>query len=345
MNEQVPLNRTSGKRYGLAALMLAGVVTLALSTWFVYAKTIRVDVVEKEDVQPIMVVQKPVEVDLSALDPVVEEPEPEVQSVRFIPPQVAPTQPKERVVYRDRPAPKVSKAATSAPIVVAAAAPSEQGGSLITPESSVMGAAPPSGLGVARVRNDLSRRINRGVPITGTMQTRLDTTFSGQAACQIDRYVYSADGETPLLHPGDMMLGTYDSGMISPGVRRIALIWDMIKGRRVGSGIEITLNTQGTDTLGTTGMAARIDNHFWQQWNSVILASFIDVAVHEATRDNNNTGAIILGGVANDTSSLAQEILRQTGRIQPTAYADHGARCATTLAHDLVFAENVAYVN
>jgi type IV secretion system protein VirB10 len=177
----------------------------------------------------------------------------------------------------------------------------------------------------------------QGAILQATLEPRIVSDLPGMLRAVVSDDVYS-DDETQLLIPkGTRLVGQYSSGIL-PGQNRIFVIWQRLIRP---DGIDISLNSPGTDQLGGAGIAASgIDYHFFQQFGTAALLSIIGAGaanIGVKPTDQLNSSSVYREAIAESFSQSAQNTLQNTGQIKPTLYVNQGAKISVFVARDLNF--------
>lgn len=174
----------------------------------------------------------------------------------------------------------------------------------------------------------------KGSFIDCALQTRLDSTVPGMAACVVTRDIYSDNGKVLLIERGSKVTGEYRANM-KQGQKRIFVLWTRITTQ---NGVAINLDSPGTDALGGSGVPGYVDTHFWERFGGAILLSLIDdFARYATTQTNGNNTNINLGNTTSASENMAAEALKNTINIPPTLYVNQGERVGIYVARDLDF--------
>lgn len=207
-----------------------------------------------------------------------------------------------------------------------------KGGS--TPVGDLLNATP-TPLQSASVLKNRDYLVAKGSFIDCVLQTRLDTTVPGMTSCVVTRNIYGDTGKVLLVERGSKVSGEYQSNM-KQGQARIFVLWNRIK---TPSGIVISLDSPGSDSLGGSGIPGYVDTHFWQRFGGAIMLSLIqDAGEVAANALAQNTGtAITLNNTSGASQTMAVEALRNSINIPPTLYKNQGDRIGIYVARDLDF--------
>jgi type IV secretion system protein VirB10 len=191
---------------------------------------------------------------------------------------------------------------------------------------------------LAKIMRDRNFLLAEGAFINCGLHTKIVTTVSGKAKCVVTRDIYSDNGKVLLVERGSVVTGEYRSRSIRQGMARIFVLWTRI---RTGSGVEIALNSTGTDELGAAGVPGYIDTHFWDRFGGALMLSVVDSlaaglasSVNGGGGGNNNYN---LNGLSSNTQNIAAEALKNTINIPPTLYKNQGEEVGIYVVRDLDF--------
>lgn len=175
--------------------------------------------------------------------------------------------------------------------------------------------------GQASLLPDLDYLIKRGTMIRCGVVTRVVSTWPGAVTCTVLEDVYSANGHTLLVRAGASAFGEQRNA-VTQGQARIFVLWDEIDDGKV----KITLDSPAADSLGGSGMEAYVDNHFWLRFGGAMMVSLIsDFGQALSNRTvGGGTSTISFSGSSNTAGSAAEDALKSTIDIPPTAYTNQG---------------------
>jgi type IV secretion system protein VirB10 len=219
---------------------------------------------------------------------------------------------------------------------------------LMTAGSAAAAASPPGSIGSqlsssetpkvsATMLGDRNMILPRGRSIDCGLSMRMISELPGLASCIVSQNVYSDNGKVLLLERGSEASGEYRSAN-AQGQERIFVLWTRIK---TPTGVIINLDSPGSDELGTSGLPAVVNNHWWKRLGAAVLLTIVQDAIAYKTAQATNGGGV--GGVAvyentaQSGNSLAEKILDSTINIKPTLYKNQGDRSAIYVARDLDF--------
>jgi type IV secretion system protein VirB10 len=140
--------------------------------------------------------------------------------------------------------------------------------------------------------------------------------------CTVLQDVYSANGHTLLIRAGAQAFGESRTALMQ-GQAKIPVLWNEIDDGKV----KITLNSPAADALGGSGMDAYVDNHFWLRFGGAMMVSLIsDFGQALANKTvGGGTSTVTFSGTSNTADSAAEQALKSTIDIPPTAYTNQGA--------------------
>jgi len=209
------------------------------------------------------------------------------------------------------------------PEEIPASTPSSVLAALLTP--SITPAVRPSILPTQRLL------LPKGAFIDCTLETAVDSTLPGMTTCVTATDTFSADGTVVLLPRGTKLAGE-TRGQVEQGSSRVFVLWTEA---RTPSGVVIPLDSPGTDALGRSGLAGKVNRHFWQRFGAAILISVINGAVQYAVQSQNQGGAVIYDPGA--TQEVMTDALKGTVNIPPTVTVANGSRIQVLVARDVDF--------
>ena len=183
----------------------------------------------------------------------------------------------------------------------------------------------------ARVLPTRRLLLPKGAFIDCTLETAIDSTLPGMTTCITATDTFSADGTVVLLERGTKLVGE-TRGEVEQGQARIFVLWTEA---RTSSGVIVPLDSPGTDALGRSGLAGRVERHFWERFGAAILVSVIDGAVQAGVQSTSNGGTVIVS--PSGTQEVMTDVLKSTVNIPPTVVVDQGTRIQVLVARDVDF--------
>ena len=162
----------------------------------------------------------------------------------------------------------------------------------------------------------------------------LNSTVPGIVSCVLSHDVWSENGEVLLMERGSAMDGEYQS-TIKQGEIRLGVLWTRAK---TPLGVQINLNSLGTDALGRSGVSGHVDNHFWDRFGAAIMTSLITTSVSNvASAKSSNGQNVVYGPAVSDGSKVVEKILDSSVSMPPTFVKNQGDHIQVKIARDLDF--------
>ncbi|QSB03791.1 type IV secretion system protein VirB10 (plasmid) [Methylomonas sp. EFPC1] len=169
-----------------------------------------------------------------------------------------------------------------------------------------------------------------------TLETAIDSQLPGLVTCVLAYDIFGADGKVPLLKRGTAINGETRAN-VQQGQSRLFVIWTEA---RTEHGVIAQLDSPATDSLGRSGIAGEVDNHFWDRFGAAILISVINGAIQAGTNyasGAGNSGGTTLNYNTQQPNSVMTEVLRNTVNIPPTINIPQGERVQILFARDVDF--------
>lgn len=171
----------------------------------------------------------------------------------------------------------------------------------------------------------------KGTFIDCTLETAIDSTLPGMTTCLTATDTFSADGTVVLLERGTQLIGE-TRGEVRQGQARVFVVWTEA---RTPKGVIVRLDSPGTDALGRSGLAGKVDRHFWERFGAAALVSTLDGAVQAEVESSSRGGTLILNPTGSE--DVLTGILRSTVDIPPTIRVPNGSRIQVLVARDVDF--------
>jgi type IV secretion system protein VirB10 len=297
---------------------------------------------------------KPVVAPQPAAAPVLPAPKPPVAV------EVAPQVPPEAITPIEQPAPPPQPVLTTPPAAQtatgAAPATATAGNPLATPtlvyDASALpipaaGAPPTAGGGpneefaariggvggasaVATKGINPQTTVTQGTLIAAVLETAIDTDIPGYVRAVVSSDVRGFDGSRVMIPRSSRLIGQYKSGM-QAGQKRAYVVWSRLIRP---DGVSVNLASPATAFTGETGLAGKVDNHFFERFGSAMLLS----VVGGLSAIGSSGTALIIGS---QTQSAAAAAVGQTGQIGPTVRVRQGEPIRVFTARDLDFSRVV----
>ena len=172
-----------------------------------------------------------------------------------------------------------------------------------------------------------STTIVQGTLIQAVLESGLDSTRAGFARAIVSRDVRGFDNSRVLIPRGSRLFGEYDA-QTSAGQKRALINWTRLVRP---DGVTIAIGSPSADTVGRTGVRARVNTHFFERFGGAILQSALDIGVNIASREAGAPTIYALPG-ANVTAQAVQP-----QQITPTLTVKPGTSVSVFVARDLDF--------
>lgn len=183
----------------------------------------------------------------------------------------------------------------------------------------------------ASVLSDLRFLLPKGSFLDCTLETAIDSTLPGMTTCVTATDTLSADGTVVLLERGTKLVGE-TRGEVRQGQARLFVVWTEA---RTPTGVIVPLDSPGTDALGRSGLAGKVNTHFWERFGAAILVSVIDAGVQAGVQASSSSGTVIVNPSA--SQDVMTGILNSTVDIPPTITVRQGERIQVLVARDVDF--------
>jgi len=174
--------------------------------------------------------------------------------------------------------------------------------------------------------------VAQGTIIPAVLETAINSDLPGYARALVSRDVRSFDGSKVLVPRGSRLIGQYKSAL-QAGQSRALVVWNRLLRP---DGTSIQLGSPATDDVGETGLAGKVNSHFFQRFGSAILLSVID-GLAGAIGGSGNT--VVLGSVGG-SSGAAGVALQNQIKISPTVRVMQGTPIQVFAARDLDFTDD-----
>lgn len=207
------------------------------------------------------------------------------------------------------------------------------------------------------IARDMGAVVAQGKVIDAVLETAINTDIPGQLRAVISRDVYAETGKNVLLPKGSRLVGSYQAE-VKRGEQRVQIIWQ----RAIRpDGIDIAIESPGTDQLGRSGIDGTVDNRYFELFTNTILFSTITGAAAimaegitgtdgvtsttsaegTTTQSGKPSDFAIMEGIDNlgtVTKGLADDMLK----TKPTITVPQGTRIKVFVNRDLIFPSSVA---
>jgi type IV secretion system protein VirB10 len=174
---------------------------------------------------------------------------------------------------------------------------------------------------------DPKTTVTQGTLIPAVLETAIDTDVPGYVRAVVSADVRSFDGSHVLVPRSSRLIGQYKSGL-QAGQKRAYVIWTRLIRP---DGVSVNIASPATSFSGETGLAGKVDTHFFERFGSAMLLSVIG----GLSAIGGNAGVVIASG----GQSAAASAVGQTGQIGPTVRVHQGEPIRVFTARDLDFSK------
>lgn len=175
---------------------------------------------------------------------------------------------------------------------------------------------------------DPATTVTQGTLIPAVLETAIDTDVPGYVRAIVSTDVKSFDGRRVLVPRSSRLIGQYKSGL-SAGQKRAYVIWTRLIRP---DGVSVNLGSPAIGFNGETGIAGKVDSHFFARFGSAMLLSVVGGLSTIAT---GGAGVVIAGG----GQSAAAAAVQQNGQLGPTIRVRQGEPIRVFTAKDLDFSK------
>ena len=185
-----------------------------------------------------------------------------------------------------------------------------------------------NGAAVATAGINPKTTVSQGTLIAAVLETAIDTDVPGYVRAVVSADVRSFDGSRVLVPRSSRLIGQYKSGM-SAGQKRAYVIWTRLIRP---DGVSVNLGSPAIAFGGETGIAGKVDTHFFERFGSAMLLSVVGGLSAIGT----GGASVIIGGGGQSAAAAA---VGQTGSIGPTVRIRQGEPIRVFTARDLDFSK------
>lgn len=189
----------------------------------------------------------------------------------------------------------------------------------------------------AKQLRDLDYKILQGKFVDGVLETAIRSDLPGMIRAVVTSPVYSEQGRNVLLPYGTRLIGTYNS-QLRKGQAQVMVVWQ----RAIRpDGIDVAINSPGSDQLGQAGLGGHVDHHFAQIFGVAALTSLIGAAVptYHNNGDGDDAEERYRTDVSRSAARVSNRILDEYASIPPTVYVDQGTKIKIFVNRDLDFTQ------
>lgn len=189
----------------------------------------------------------------------------------------------------------------------------------------------------AQTLRDPSMTLTQASVIPCVLNTAINSTVPGMVSCTVSSNVYSTNGRVLLLDRGSRIVGQYQNGGFKQGMNRIFVLWTRVE---TPNGVTIALDSPAADSLGRSGVAGRVNRHFWERFGAGLLLSLVDDAVSYAVQqqdDGEGSDGVQFTNTSEAGRSAAAIAVESSVGIPPTLSVSQGSLLNVFVARDLYF--------
>ena len=173
--------------------------------------------------------------------------------------------------------------------------------------------------------------VPQGTLIAAVLETPIDSSRPGLARAIVSKDARGFDGSRVLIPRGSRLIGEYRSD-VQPGQRRVLVTWTRLIRP---DGVAIRIGSPAADSLGGSGIAGRVNTHFFARFTNAVLQSALTVGVNLASQPRAGSNAVFIG-VPGQVANVGQSLLPNVSP-NPTIKVRQGAEIAIFVARDLDF--------
>ncbi|MBW8753887.1 MAG: TrbI/VirB10 family protein [Sphingomonadales bacterium] len=190
-----------------------------------------------------------------------------------------------------------------------------------------LGATGGSSMATATAMIDPKTTVTQGTLIPAILETAIDTDVPGYVRAIVSADVRSFDGSRVLVPRSSRLIGQYKSGL-QAGQKRAYVIWTRLIRP---DGVSVNIASPAVTFSGETGLAGKVNSHFFERFGSAMLLSVIG----GLSAIGGNAGVVIASG----GQSAAAAAVGQSGQIGPTVRVRQGEPIRVFTARDLDFSK------
>jgi type IV secretion system protein VirB10 len=189
--------------------------------------------------------------------------------------------------------------------------------------------------GANRLRQ-LAYTVLQGKMIDCVLETAIQSDLPGQLRCSTSNDVYAESGRAVMLPAKTRLIGQYNSA-VRKGQVRVFVIWQ----RAIApNGIDIQLDSPGTDSLGRAGLGGEVDNHYLEIFGVSAMLSIIGTGASSYgvnSGDQPNSATAYRQAIQQSFAQTSQQVLSPYAQIAPTIHVNQGEAIKIFVNRDLDF--------
>ena len=182
----------------------------------------------------------------------------------------------------------------------------------------------------------LAHTVLQGKIIDCVLETAIQSDLPGQLRCSTSNDVYAESGRAVMLPAKTRLIGQYNSA-VRKGQVRVFVIWQ----RAIApNGIDIQLDSPGTDTLGRAGIGGEVDNHYLEIFGVSAMLSIIGAGASSYgvnSGDQPNSASAYRQSIQQSFAQTSQQVLSPYAQIAPTIHVNQGEAIKIFVNRDLDF--------
>lgn len=172
--------------------------------------------------------------------------------------------------------------------------------------------------------------VTQGTLIPAVLETAIDTDVPGYVRAVVSADVRSFDGSRVLVPRSSRLIGQYKSGL-QAGQKRAYVIWTRLIRP---DGVSVNIASPAVGFSGETGLAGKVETHFFERFGSAMLLSVIG-----GLSSIGGSAGVIMGGSGQSAAAAA---IGQSAQIGPTVRVRQGQPIRVFTARDLDFSKVTA---
>lgn len=215
-----------------------------------------------------------------------------------------------------------------------------------------------------RIKN-MNTTVAQGKLINAVLESAINTQLPGQIRALVSHDIYAESGRTKLIPKGSRVIGTYNTSMFN-GQSRVFIIWTRIIRP---DGIDIMVNSPGTDMLGRAGLSGNLDNRYYEIFMGAVLSSMVGIGIADFaekglgmdtngqsttdaegnTTSNSSASSQATSEAVQNITDTSKKIVQEMIDARPVITIDQGTPINIFVNRDLIFPASVVnsagYIN
>lgn len=185
----------------------------------------------------------------------------------------------------------------------------------------------------AQQQEDLAYKIFQGQRFSAVLTHAIHSDLPGMVVAEVSQNIYGYQSYIPLLPLGTRLVGNY-TNRLNVGDTRLYISWQRAI---TPDGIDIQLDSIGSDRLGQTGLTGTVDSHFWEIFGTSSLLSVMAVGASNLSEEQGEFSNQYQQGVTDAMMDTSQTLLSERLARKPTIHIPQGAIIHVMVAKDLDF--------